>query len=256
MTSSDRTVIALICERYSMTLHPRPTDEPWFLDWVIKNPERRSGSFTAGWLAYRSLLEVYRPEEIRTVREFFAGTGAHALFIQDFFSPEKHVISDYSTESVEHLRDLALPGVEVRQEDAFKPPYTDSRADLVALDFGDLTCWKLREGQPHRQLVDAVFLQEPKGVFVTDVAGGRLHLHRARYESMLGPGTCASYETYLDALVRWFEDTYDYELQSGYRRRASSMMMFVPAGRATRGHLGGLPPIQSTPEKPVGIELF
>lgn len=244
------TYIASILDgRYGMALEASGSfDEPWYGDWAVRNPKKISESITVGWYAYSSLLGVYDPEDIDTAYEYFGGMGAQSLIIQELFAPATHAVADYARESVTHMR-RALPGhIDVDVADAYDG--TSHPADLVGLDFGDLTVWKLRPGQPHRDLVDRVFAAEPRAVVVTDVASPRLHLHRDRYETMLGEGSCASYPSYLLALGEWFERTYGYVLVAGFYHRGAAKMAFAPAVEADRGGLHTVPPT------PVGLEIL
>lgn len=260
MTSSSASV-AHICEQWGMNLTaPAAGDETWFLDWVLQSPKNVSHHLTAGFHAYRSLAEVYSPDDIESAIEYFGGMGAQSLMIQEFFAPTKHVVGDYSAQAVSHLQTVLPEPVWAVQMDAYdEQERMAPNADIVGLDFGDMTCWGTRDGQKHRRLLDAVFGSHPKAVVLTDIAGPRLHLHRDRYEGLLGAGTCSSYETYLDALVARLEGLYDYELQAGFTHRWSTVMAFVPNGQATRTArqgVSGLPYIRPVPAQPVGLELL
>lgn len=242
------TGIASICERWAMPLEPPTKGDRWFLDWALESPQGVSGHLSSSWHAYLSLLDLYQPEEINSAREYFGGIGAHALMIQELFAPADHVVMDFSRHSVEHLQQV-LPALHVRQGDAYDPRSTFS-ADLVGLDFGDLTVWKIREGNDRRRLLDRVFKLKPKAVVLTDIAGPRLHLQRERYETLLGPGTCASYPCYLIALATLLEEIYGYRLHAGFYHRWSTVMALVPEAKTERGQF------QPTPEDPIGLEIL
>lgn len=221
------------------------------MDWVLRSPKEAGRHLTAGWLAYNSLLSVYRPGDISTAHEAFGGMGAQSLMIEELFSPAAHSIGEFSRDAVDHLANLMspLPGVTVHQWDAYADP--PPHAELYGLDFGDLTAWKTRDDQPHRKLLDAVFEEEPKAVVFTDIACRYLHLHRERYETLLGPDTCGSYGTYLRALLARLEVLYGYSLVAGYWDRWSTVMALVPSELAPgRGSL------QEIPDVPVGLELL
>jgi hypothetical protein len=178
--------------------------------------------------------------------EFFGGIGAQSLMIQDLFAPRNHVVRDYSLEAVAHIK-AQVPGVYAHQADSYDPMW-QHRADLVGLDFGDLTVWKTRQGEPHRGLLDRVFEEEPKAVVLTDVACRYLHLHKERYETLLGAGTCITYETYLEALARYFRRIYGYVVVRGFWHRWSTVMVLVPRP-AVPGRFF------PTPESPVGLKV-
>lgn len=246
------THIALVAEQFTMNLEESPAGaDPWYIDWAIKNPKRISDSVTVGWYAYQSLLSVYEPEEIRTAWEPFGGIGAQSLIIRHLFPDlTEHVVGEYTDPAVAHLRRALPKGVTVLKADAYEVSYIKPY-DLVGLDFGDLTCWKTREGQQHRALLDRVFgTMKPKAVVLTDVAGPRLGLHRTRYEALLGTGTCATYATYLPALADLLEETFGYRLVAGFYHHGAGKMALVPADLADRGMFVPVPP------SPVGLEIL
>lgn len=247
-----RTTIFRICERWTMPVAmPREGDESWFLDWVVRSPKQSGHHLTAGWLAYASLLSAYGPEDIRTVHESFGGMGAHSLMIQEVFRPERHTIGEYAALGVEHLRRVLPASVEVRQADAYDDPLVEP-SDLFGVDIPDFTAWRSREGQPHRLLFDKLFGMDPKAVVITDISCRYLHLHRQRYESILGKGTCGSYPEYLFALSARLEALYGFTLVRGYYDRWSSVLAYVP-DTLKESVPGELIP---TPSTPVGLEIF
>lgn len=247
------TTIANIVERFTMTLEgPAPGRDEWFLDYVLRSPRQAGHHLTAGWLALNSLKEVYRDaDDITSAWECFGGMGAQALMVQRLFNirPGHHFVGEYAWDAVAHLRRVLPMEVRVQHQDAYDG--TVPEADLVVLDFGDLTAWKTRDGQPHRELLDRVFSRDPKAVVFTDIACRYLHLHRERYESLLGPGTCASYPQYLQALLARLQALYGYKLVRGYWDRWSTVMALVPED------VGQLRPLMGeTPNKPTGLELL
>lgn len=236
-----------MCERWRLHLDGKQTDG-WFADWVQRRPADVSVHLTAGFYAYLSLQLVYGPGELRSVREYFGGMGAQALMIQEGIRPEIHTVLDRSASSVAHLRRvLGGRGVRLAQADSYAPE-SYAPADLVGLDFGDLTAWRLRPGQPQRELLDRVFSGQPKAVVLTDVAGPRLHLHRERYGGVL-EAPVPDHPAYLRALHWWFQRTYGYMMLRGYYHRWSAVLALVPVGRAPSSAL--LP----VPDRPVGLEL-
>ena len=231
----------IVCEKWTMTLPERSGDE-WFLDWVLKSPHQRSTA--AGWAAYQALKKV-EPTMGGAV-EYFGGVGAQSLMIQELWSPSEHTALDYTPEAATHM--ATLPGVTAYQANSYDP-LEHRPADLVALDFGDFTVWKTREGENHRALIDRVFSSEPKGVVLTDVAPRYLHLHRTRYETLLGPGRCESYPSYLEALADRFEALYGYVMVGGYwHGRWSSVMAFAQKGNRAS--------FQAAPESPIGLKVL
>lgn len=241
---------AIICERWSVPVWSG--GEGWFLDWALRKPKEVSAHLTAGFCAYLSLQLVYGPGELTSVREYFGGLGAQALMIQEGIRPLDHTVLDQSADALIHLR-LALAGRAVRlaQVDSYDPA-SYAPADLVGLDFGDLTAWRLRPGQKHRELLDRVMAGEPRAVVLTDVAGPRLHLHRERYGEVLHrrSQSLVSYPTYLYALDDWFRAHYGYRMIRGCWHRWSAVLALVPATRMAGE--GFLFPV---PDRPVGLEL-
>lgn len=233
-----------ICEKWTMYVQP-PT-EKWFLDYAVRSPKDSGVHLTAGLCSYQLVKEL--GIEVDSAIEFFGGIGAQSLMIQDLFAPAHHVVMDYSQEAVTHIK-AQVPGVTVFQADSYDPMWTH-RADLVGLDFGDLTVWKTRKGEPHRGLLDRVFAEEPKAVVLTDIACRYLHLHRDRYEKLLGRGTCSSYEKYLDAFAVYLEALYGYRMVGGFHHRWSTVMALLPA-TSWRPRGAFIP----TPDSPVGLKV-
>jgi hypothetical protein len=232
-----------ICERWTMYVQP-PT-EKWFLDYVVRSPRDSGVHLTAGWCAYQLVKEL--GVEVNSAVEFFGGIGAQSLMIQELFSPRSHVVMDYSHEAVEHIK-AQVPGVYAHQADSYDPMWAH-RADLDCLDFGDLTVWKTRKGRAHRGLLDRVFEEEPKAVVLTDIACRYLHLHKERYETILGAGSCKTYEKYLYSLALYLFRIYGYEMVGGFYHRWSTVMVLVPKGYALPGNF------VPTPESPVGLKV-
>lgn len=236
-----------ICERWTFPVQEAAGG--WFLEWARRRPSEVSQHLTAGLCAYLSLQMVYGAGELRTAREYFGGLGAQALMIQDQFQPNDHVVLDISSDAARHLRQMLMEKpIWVSQADSYLVT-NHSAADLVALDFGDLTAWRLRRGQPHRALLDRVMNARPKAVVLTDVAGPRLHLHRERYASVIGE--FQTYPQYLERLARWVFEVYGYELLRGYWHRWSSVLSFIPGSTLGRTP-GALLPV---PDRPVGLEF-
>lgn len=237
---------AVICERWPIPLGEQGKSA-WFLDWVLRRPKESSIHVTAGFAAYRSLRVAY-PEEhpFETATEYFGGLGCQSLMIQEMYRPREHTVVELNTMASEHLRALlkGRPSATVRQADAFTVDYP---ADLVGLDFGNLTILQAQQGAL-RPLLDQVFAAGPKGVVLTDIAGQRLHLQRERYEGLLNHD-CSTYPDYLEGLAKYLNDTYGYQALSCYYHRWSAVMALVPAS------LGISLVIEPVPEGPRGIEL-
>lgn len=226
-----------ICERW--TVYVPPPTESWFLDWVLRAPKDSGIHLTAGLCAYRALAGL----EFRSVVEYFGGMGAQSLMIRDLFDPIDHYVFDCSAEAVKHIQDQ-IDGVTAKEADSYTQHVP---ADLVGLDFGDLTVWKTREGEKHRDLLDRVFAGHPEGVVLTDVACRYLHLHRERYETLLGDGSCSSYPAYLEALADRLEALYGYVMVGGFYHRWSTVMALAPEGKRA--------PFLPTPSSPVGLQV-
>lgn len=207
---------------------PEPSANPWFLDWYLRSPGEVHKHLRAGWIAYQSISSL----EVNSATEYFGGIGAQSRMIQELWSPERHYVFDYNKDAAEHLRNTLPPPIVAWQADSYDPA-SFRPADLVGLDFGDLTVWRTRDGELHRQLLDRVFASEPQAVVLTDIAGPRLHLQRERYETLLGEGTCGSYESYLHALLVRLEALYGYTCAGGAYHRWSAVMAL------TQGEEGG-----------------
>lgn len=243
--------LAVVCERWPLTIQATEGADPWFADWVLGQPQQKSLSMTGGWHSYQAVKALYGADKINVVYETFGGVGAQSLMIEHFFRPDIHIVGEYTQIAVDHLKKNLPKVVEVRLADAFKTPFP-RRTDLMALDFGDLTVWKTREGQRHRDLIDRAFATEPKALLMTDVANQRMHLHRQRYESLLGDGATADYPTYVMALASYFRELYGYTLLSGFYHRTASKLTF--AKHPENRHYIDKP--TPTPDTPVGLELL
>lgn len=242
----------IVCERWRLYAEEERADG-WFLDWARRKPTEVSAHLTAGFCAYLSLQLVYDPGELTSAREYFGGLGAQALMIQDGVQPLDHTVLDFSRPAVDHLRTvLGDRPVHVEQRDSYAAD-SYAPAALVGLDFGDLTAWRLRPGQPHRTLLDRVMAGQPRAVVLTDVAGPRLHLHRERYGEVLHmrPERIRSYAGYLHGLLDWLRAHYGYHLVRGYYHRWSAVLALAPADVAPM--LGSLEPV---PDRPRGLEIL
>ena len=235
-----------ICEKW--TQYVQLPKEKWFLDYVVRSPRDAGVHLTAGWHCYQLIKKL--GVEINSAVEFFGGMGAQSMMIQDLFAPQNHVVMDYSHEAVNHIK-AQVYGVYAHQADSYDPMWAH-KADLVGLDFGDLTVWKTRVGEAHRDLLDRVFEDEPKAVVLTDIACRYLHLHRERYESLLGLGTCASYDRYLEALAKRFRQLYGYDVVKGYSHRWSTVMVLMPKGTTYKP----MERFEPTPDSPVGLQVI
>lgn len=240
---------ARICDRWDMELPEVDPNDQWFLGWAANAPSHVSTS--SGWWAYNSLLSAYSPEDISSAREYFGGLGAQSLIINHLFHPQTHEVLEYSPGAVKHLNSVLPPRARAFLADSYKASFTEP-ADLVGLDFGDLTAWKT-QNEKHGGLLDRVFLLEPKAVVITDVASRYLHLHRSRYETLLGEGTCGTYGDYLEAFSRLITERWGYSLVGGFRPPSgsgSSVMAVAPVGVAPIGTF------QAAPVSPVGFQIL
>ena len=236
---------AILCEKWTYDI-PAANDDLWFTNWVTRSPQHVSRHITAGWHAYAAIAAVY-PGGLRTAREYFGGIGAQSLIIQDMFAPLDHTVVEWSAKGAEYLRD-ALPNVHVVHADAYDPASV-APAQLVGLDFGDLTAHRTREGWPHRLLLDRVATGAPDAIVLTDVAGPRHHLQWRNYERLLGEGTCSTYDAYLAAFLLRIRSLYGWDLVAGYTSRWSTVMALAPTGVAPVGQMNPVP------TSPVGLSV-
>lgn len=240
-----------IVEKFSIIASQPDNHEKWWLDWAVASPAGAGKHLTASWLAMNSLKEVYREaDDIASCYEYFGGVGAQGLMAERLFNLRYHQINEWSVDAVAHLHEVFL-GRCVMHRDAYADSTQSAGNDLVLFDCGDLTAWKTREGEMHRRALDKIFSGEPRAVLVTDIACRYLHLHRERYETLLGEGTCVDYRTYLEAFLTRLELLYGYTLAGGYYDRWSAVMALVPTGTAP--DIGLLLP---TPDSPVGLSVM
>lgn len=245
------TYILEVVQKFAIQATRHEGHEKWWLDWAVNSEAGAGKHLTASWLAMQSLLQIYEPEDIDYVYEAFGGVGAQGKMIEHLFAPDDHLIGEWSDDAVIHLDKTFSDDSNVRvwKQDAYDFDY--QAFDLIAWDCGDLTAWKTRPGEKHRAALDKVFSAEPKAVLLTDIACRYLHLHRARYETMLGEGTCVNYPTYLVAFLARIRALWGYRLCVGYYDRWSAVMALVPA--AEMPYAGMLHP---TPEEPIGLAVL
>lgn len=221
-----------IVEKFDMVVDWKVGDPESYLFWAHEQPTKMSKPFTSSWLSLKALNDYLGPDVIHSAVELAAGVGAQSLMIQELFAPDIHLIQDLHQESIDHIETLVQLGelpdiVELRAMDAFD---TNAlvRADLIQVDMGDFNSMRLREGERYLELLDRIFRLSPTAVGWTDLAGMRIGLHRGRYESVLGEGTCVSYRSYLEALTGFFEHRWGYRAVEVLHTGHFAKMAFVP----------------------------
>ena len=224
---------ATILNEYEMDLTPpQEGDETWFLDWVLRAPKHAGDHLACSYKTFDAIASFYEEDillgNITSVKEYFGGMGAHAMFAQDLFTPSDHAVSDYSRSAVQHMQEVLPGNVRVTQADAYDAE-TPWPADIVILDFGDLTVFKAQQDQPRGILLDKVFAMKPNAVTITDIAARYLHLQKRSYEPLLGEGCCESYEEYLERFSSLLQARYGYTMLQANYTRWSTVMAFVPA---------------------------
>lgn len=230
---------------------PEPGAEPWFLDWVLKSPRQAGDHLACGFKAIESLLDIYEADDIRVAWEPFGGIGAQARMIEYCFNTKNdHVVADFNMQAVEHLTRTLPIELNVEHADAYSNEVYE--ADLISLDFGDLTVWKAQPDKKQGKLLDAVFAETPKAVVLTDIACRYLHLHQKSYEPILGEGCCSSYEVYLSRFANHLQDRYGYVMHEAHYTRWSAVMAFVPEDLADPIHSGR---IYKLPTDTEGLKL-
>lgn len=246
------TYILEIVQKFAIQATRHEGHEKWWLDWAVDSPAGASKHLTASWLALNSISLVYNPKVIKTAYECFGGVGAQGVMINHLFDPVHH-IGEWSDDAVAHLKEVFkdVPSTAAFKQDAYATGVLLAGYDLIAFDCGDLTAWKTREGEKHHAALDRVFSAEPRVVVLTDIACRYLHLHRERYETLLGEGTCADYPSYLTAFLNRIQALWGYRLVRGYYDRWSAVMTLVPEGVTT---LGGV--LIPTPDEPVGLAVL
>lgn len=246
-----------VCERWRLHIgdpdHGPVSGARWFLDWVRSEPEQVSRHLTAGFMAYAA-LQAHYGRALETAREYFGGIGAQTMMIQELLRPRLHTVVDINEDAATLLGTAGGQGVRAVRADAYSPE-SYAGAELVGLDFGDLTAWRLRPGQPQRELLDRVMSGRPGAVVLTDIAGPRLHLHRDRYAQVLRvpPERLTRYDVYLDGLNDWMRAHYGYALLRGYWHRWSAVGAFVPAYRLPLEDLSR--PWTPVPDEPKGLTI-
>jgi hypothetical protein len=239
------TVDLLVCERWKL---PLPSDaDAAYGGRVLKGLHRRSSGVTAGFHALTDLLPFAADRPFESVAEYFGGLGCQTVAIRAMFQPKRHYVLEQEESAAAHLRAFfGSVGVCVARTNSYEHPVIP--ADLVALDYGDLTAHRLRPGQPQRGLLDRVIAENPRAVLLTDVAAPRLGLHRARYANDLG-GPADNYPTYLRSLNGWLRRTYGWRMLTCRYGPWSAKCSLVPDD-------GGETDFAPTPASPVGLEVL
>lgn len=232
---------AIICARYKMTLPETSNSDKWWYRWAVSSPRHAGDHLTVSLKTFEAIQNTGL--EFSSIHEYFGGIGAHALMLDDLFHPWlRHTVADYSPEAVAHLDSVVSPsGTQALQADAYDANNT-TFADLVVMDFGDLTVFQAQPGKARGDLLDRVFMLEPQAVTITDIAARYLHLQKRSYEPILGPGACDSYEEYLERYAEHLSTRYGYTLLEGNYTRWSCVMAFVAPGVAPQGSFHKLPP--------------
>lgn len=246
---------ARLLEKWNMDLvPPQDGDETWFLDWVLRSPKHSGDHLKVSQNAFQAIRDHYSSDEIETVYEYFGGMGGHALILDDMFKPRVHSVADYSAAAVDHMRRALPEHIRVHQLDAYRPfDFPRADADLVVLDFGDCTVLRSQPGHPQGDLMDRVFLLEPKAVTVTDISARYLHLQKKAYEPLLGEGACDSYEAYLAAYTAHIADRYGYHHIGTSYTRWSAVSAYVPQS-ADSGESGPILPLPADGVR--GLEIL
>lgn len=204
---------------------PDPGDK-WFLDWVLASPVQAGRHLIASYYALFSIRSAL-PGNAWRIREYFGGIGAHSMIAESLFQPRDHVVTELSPTAVSHLRQVLPSSTRVHQADAYVPGAPGDDANLVIMDFGDMTAFKAQKGQQQGDLLERVIAESPLAVTITDIAGRYLHLQRNCYEGILGAGTCDTYEDYLEAFAHDILLRFGYRMISGYWTHWSAVMAFT-----------------------------
>lgn len=210
--------------------------EKWFGDYLEADQRSVFRNVQCGEQVYRELAEIVEPVDVHSAVEYFGGMGFQSAIIQKHFAPQSHTVFEISEEAVAYLQGEAEQNgeeIDVVLGDAYDRDQA-LRADLVGLDYGDSTVWRMRAGEKQRELLDRVVSLSPRAFVMTDIAGPRLHLQRERYETVLGSGSCSSLEVYLSSLTDFVSAETGYSFDMCVYTRWSAVMSFVSPEYAAR----------------------
>lgn len=243
-------VVFEIVERFhiKVKLPIKEREEKWFLDYAFNSPREIGRHVSASWLVLQRLLEEYGPDAFPHVQEFFGGIGAQAAMVDSLFNPVGwHRIQEFNQEAVYHLQKMEI-GDEILHTDSYAAEILPG-LNLAMMDFGNLTAWRLREGEVIRQLLDRVFAApQLKAVVLTDIACAYLNMNYPKYEEVLGEGNSRDYPTYLRKVADFIAAQYGYNLLICYHSRKSAVMAFVERDVER-------PQILHVPDRPIGLKM-
>lgn len=213
-----------------MELPESSGENKWWFDWAVAAPKHAGDHLTVSLRTFEAIKRTNLA--FFSAREYFGGIGAHAMMVDSLFEPGIHSVADYAPEAVEHMKRVLPEYVSVEQRDAYVGNTLE--ADLVVMDFGDMTVFRAQPGQKQGDLLEQVWLDRPQAFTITDIAARYLHLQRKSYEPLLGEGACDSYEEYLARYAYHLEERSGYVLLEGNYTRWSCVMAFVEPGVARR----------------------
>lgn len=217
-----------ICERFSLAVPSDLSTSGWFLEWVVREPQRMSYHLSEGYAAISSISSL----KVNRVLECFGGIGAQAQMVQDTFHPDQHVILENSKPALAFLasRFKAVDGIKVKEMDAFSPEVPTLlpglNPDLIVWDCGDFTAAKFSGA--HGFSLYQFFRMRPKALVLTDICGVKALTPAHRVGQGLRLGPYRTQEEYLTALSRLMFEEFGYAARSIFYSPFTAVLPFEP----------------------------
>lgn len=157
--------------------------EDSFLYWIKTHYASVQGHVAAQVKAMEQLTATGL--QINSINEYFGGSGIGTVILQNVFNPTHHNVWDIDPLCVSNIKVLEsrFPGLVVNEGDANITMLEAKKADIEVMDFFRFSPAKLKVW--HKQL-GAVFDRNPKAIWITDTAMGRVPLLREVFSSYLG----------------------------------------------------------------------
>jgi hypothetical protein len=210
---------ALICGKYELSfiLPPKREDdkatkERSYLHYIAANPNLVSTKC----LATEWMLKGVKAS---SVVEYFGGVGLTSTLIREIVKPKLHTIFEIDKQCVAQLKSNFS---RVKLHDAKNP--IENLSEFQVLDFA----FTLMQIKPWIPLLENVFQQKPKYVWITDTTVHYFKTNRKHYEKFFNK-PIKDFTEYLKAESDWFLDRFGYSIKKvAIRGGTASYLLLVP----------------------------
>lgn len=159
---------------------------------------RPARSWTNRAKSFTVALDRLRALGVRSLVETCGGIGVFSWMAQDLLAPASHVIIDVAPESALVTRALVPSARSVTGDAAaVVEAYVDAATDAVFVDYPVFTLYRAAAIPGWESVLFHKLLRiRPKTLLITDSAVSRLHLQRARYQSVFGVPLASAQDYY------------------------------------------------------------